>query len=116
MVIVVTRNEKGNKKNGFVPNLLIFTILIFYSNCANYDLCEECEAIHGVHDSDHVFLKLRKPARLGKRTVILKNTLYKVKQALDPNKNDDQNDLNRPSNMPGPLEDFIKTKMERLVI
>lgn len=83
-------------------------------NCANYDLCEECEAIHGVHDSDHVFIKLRKPARLGKRTVILKNTLYKVKQALDPNKKDDQNDLNRPSDMPGPLEDFIKTKMERL--
>lgn len=82
-------------------------------NCANYDLCEECEAIHGVHDSDHVFLKLRKPARLGKRTVILKNTLYKVKQGTttDPNKKDD---LNCPSDMPGPLEDFIKTKMERL--
>ncbi|KAJ8319830.1 hypothetical protein KUTeg_001417 [Tegillarca granosa] len=60
---------------------------------------------------DHVFLKLRKPARLGKRTVILKNTLYKVKQGTttDPNKKDD---LNCPSDMPGPLEDFIKTKME----
>ncbi|XP_070569571.1 LOW QUALITY PROTEIN: next to BRCA1 gene 1 protein-like [Ptychodera flava] len=31
-------------------------------NCADYDLCEECEALENVHDENHVFVKLRRPA------------------------------------------------------
>ncbi|XP_064616526.1 probable E3 ubiquitin-protein ligase MID2 isoform X1 [Liolophura sinensis] len=30
-------------------------------NCPNYDLCEGCEKVIGIHDPDHVFLKLRRP-------------------------------------------------------
>ena len=32
------------------------------SHCPDYDLCEGCEAIEGVHDANHVFLKLKRPA------------------------------------------------------
>lgn len=31
-------------------------------HCPDYDLCESCEAIEGVHDANHVFLKLKRPA------------------------------------------------------
>ena len=30
-------------------------------NCADYDLCEFCEAKDGIHDPEHTFLKLKKP-------------------------------------------------------
>eukprot|EP00794_Sanderia_malayensis_P017452 gene17452-19197_t len=31
-------------------------------NCSDYDLCEDCEAIEGIHDQTHVFLKMHYPA------------------------------------------------------
>ena len=33
-------------------------------NCVDYDLCEKCEAIEGVHIASHVFLKMRYPTPL----------------------------------------------------
>ncbi|XP_071149090.1 next to BRCA1 gene 1 protein-like [Mytilus edulis] len=46
-------------------------------NCSDYDLCEECEAIHGVHDPNHVFLKIRRPVRLRNKTPLLKQIIYR---------------------------------------
>lgn len=51
--------------------------LYFCSNCSDYDLCEECEAIHGVHDPNHVFLKIRRPVRLRNKTPLLKQIIYR---------------------------------------
>ncbi|XP_006818867.1 next to BRCA1 gene 1 protein-like isoform X2 [Saccoglossus kowalevskii] len=31
-------------------------------NCADFDLCEQCEAIEGIHNDTHVLLKMRRPA------------------------------------------------------
>jgi len=37
-------------------------------NCADYDLCSECEGLEGVHPPDHLFLKVNKPLSwLGRR-------------------------------------------------
>ena len=46
-------------------------------NCADYDLCEECEAIFGVHDPNHVFLKIRRPVRLRNKSPLLKQIIYR---------------------------------------
>ena len=51
-------------------NVIFLSINIFiikclsshFSHCPDYDLCEQCEAIEGVHDPGHVFLKLKRPA------------------------------------------------------
>lgn len=53
-------------------------------NCLNYDLCEDCESRAGVHDENHVFVKLRRPCyaagyRNGKRAVLLKHRVYPSK-------------------------------------
>nr|KAG5709734.1 hypothetical protein BaRGS_027759 [Batillaria attramentaria] len=53
-------------------------------NCLNYDLCEECENQAGVHDENHVFLKLRRPCHMagyrhGKRAPLLKHLIYTTK-------------------------------------
>ena len=47
-------------------------------NCPDYDLCEECEAIHGVHDPSHVFLKIRRPVRLRNKAPLLKQIIYRT--------------------------------------
>ncbi|XP_065656368.1 uncharacterized protein LOC100206706 isoform X4 [Hydra vulgaris] len=31
-------------------------------NCSDYDLCEECESIEGIHSPSHVFLKIHYPS------------------------------------------------------
>lgn len=31
-----------------------------YSNCVDYDLCEECENINGIYDYIYVFIKFRR--------------------------------------------------------
>lgn len=49
-----------------------------FSNCPDYDLCGECEAIHGVHDPNHVFLKIRRPVRLRNKTPLLKQIIYRT--------------------------------------
>ena len=54
------------------------------SNCEDYDLCEECEGVEGVHNPDHVFLKIRRPVltagrrKNGKMNSLLKHNLYEV--------------------------------------
>ncbi|XP_022098398.1 uncharacterized protein LOC110983449 [Acanthaster planci] len=52
-------------------------------HCTDYDLCEACEAIEDVHESSHVFLKLRQPAHKGlglkpsgKMAPLLKRPIY----------------------------------------
>ena len=54
---------------------------LFIRNCADFDLCEECEGKQGVHDECHVFLKLRYPVcgvgrKNGKMVPLLKHCLY----------------------------------------
>ncbi|XP_071486099.1 next to BRCA1 gene 1 protein-like [Diadema antillarum] len=51
-------------------------------HCIAFDLCEECEAIDGVHDRNHVFLKLKRPTfRIGLKSdgsimPVLKGPIY----------------------------------------
>ncbi|XP_048774182.2 next to BRCA1 gene 1 protein-like isoform X2 [Ostrea edulis] len=47
-------------------------------NCVDYDLCEECENISGVHDHTHVFIKLRRPIKFRQRGPLMKQILYKM--------------------------------------
>lgn len=49
-----------------------------FSNCVDYDLCEECENISGVHDHTHVFIKLRRPIKFRQRGPLMKQILYKM--------------------------------------
>ena len=52
------------------------------SNCEDYDLCEEGEVLDGVHDPEHVFLKIRRPTLTagrklnGKMMPLLKRSVY----------------------------------------
>nr|XP_022323351.1 next to BRCA1 gene 1 protein-like isoform X1 [Crassostrea virginica]XP_022323352.1 next to BRCA1 gene 1 protein-like isoform X1 [Crassostrea virginica] len=46
-------------------------------NCGDYDLCEECENISGVHDHTHVFIKLRRPIKFRQRGPLMKQIIYK---------------------------------------
>lgn len=46
-------------------------------NCVDYDLCEECENINGIHDHTHVFIKLRRPIKFRQRGPLMKQILYK---------------------------------------
>lgn len=48
-----------------------------FSNCVDYDLCEECENINGIHDHTHVFIKLRRPIKFRQRGPLMKQILYK---------------------------------------
>lgn len=43
----------------------------------DYDLCEECENISGVHDHTHVFIKLRRPIKFRQRGPLMKQIIYK---------------------------------------
>ncbi|XP_061189059.1 next to BRCA1 gene 1 protein-like isoform X2 [Saccostrea echinata] len=47
-------------------------------NCVDYDLCEECENVSGVHDPTHVFIKLRRPIRFRQKGPLMKQILYKA--------------------------------------
>eukprot|EP00005_Dracoamoeba_jomungandri_P003253 CAMPEP_0174252846 /NCGR_PEP_ID=MMETSP0439-20130205/2201_1 /TAXON_ID=0 /ORGANISM="Stereomyxa ramosa, Strain Chinc5" /LENGTH=487 /DNA_ID=CAMNT_0015333497 /DNA_START=67 /DNA_END=1530 /DNA_ORIENTATION=- len=48
-------------------------------NCSDFDLCASCEGISGVHDPDHLFLKINKPLPwLGSRKPL--PNLYEVPQ------------------------------------
>ncbi|XP_072047079.1 LOW QUALITY PROTEIN: next to BRCA1 gene 1 protein-like [Amphiura filiformis] len=57
-------------------------------HCPDYDLCEQCESIEGVHDTGHVFLKLKRPAtavginRTGKMEPLLTHPLYSDDMAI----------------------------------
>ena len=46
----------------YMMHTTLFSLL--FSNCPDYDLCEKCEAYSDqIHPSDHVFLKMKVPAR-----------------------------------------------------
>ena len=54
-----------------------------FSNCSDYDLCEKCETVEGVHDGTHVFIKIYKPAvnagrknGKGKMKPLLRENIY----------------------------------------
>lgn len=57
----------------------------FFSNCENFDLCENCETLDGSHDPDHVFLKIRRPIPViirkknGHVVPLLKANLYALR-------------------------------------
>ena len=51
----------------------IFFHFIICSNCEDYDLCEECEVLDGVHHPEHVFLKIRRPTLTAGRKLNGKN-------------------------------------------
>merc|ERR1712159_103081 len=46
-------------------------------NCNDYDLCEKCEAIEGLHPPSHVFVKMHLPAVLtGQPELLLVVNIY----------------------------------------
>lgn len=53
-----------------------------FRSCADYDLCEFCESQVGIHQEDHLFVKVRRPhSRLGmnkkgKMKPLLKKNVY----------------------------------------
>ena len=57
-------------------------MFVIFRNCDDYDLCEECEPLEGIHNADHVFLKIRRPTvtagrrKNGELAPLLKRTLY----------------------------------------
>ncbi|XP_054751943.2 next to BRCA1 gene 1 protein-like [Lytechinus pictus] len=75
-------NEQGTKPKNRTPAKLVHTgvkcdkcdcviagIRYKCGHCLNFDLCEECEALPGAHDVNHVFLKLKRPAyRIGMKS------------------------------------------------
>ncbi|KAK3083203.1 hypothetical protein FSP39_016634 [Pinctada imbricata] len=90
-------------------------------NCVDYDLCEQCEGIYGVHDPNHVFLKLRKPIKLHRKTPLMKNMLYKMYQLPSteseetPEKGAHGEEMEEsPDAMIENLENRTKAKMERI--
>lgn len=54
-------------------------------NCLDFDLCEACEELDGIHDSTHVFLKIRQPLRRKHgciwHTPLLKRNVYQTKES-----------------------------------
>ena len=66
-------------------NLFCLTCQLFTCrNCPDFDLCEQCDAIEGIHNSSHVFLKLRFPGigigrKHGVMIPLLKDIIYKNK-------------------------------------
>lgn len=63
-----------------MKNLLLIT---FFSNCPDYDLCENCEQwSESIHRPDHIFLKIKIPAtragvnKKGKLRPLLKRNIY----------------------------------------
>ena len=51
-------------------------------NCLDFDLCESCEAKNGMHNPDHVFIKIRRPCtgvgyQDGIRKPLLKSIIYR---------------------------------------
>ena len=52
-----------------------------FRNCKDFDLCEECEVLDGIHNPEHVFLKIRRPTltagrKHGKMVPLLRRSLY----------------------------------------
>ena len=59
------------------------TIIFVYSFCTDYDLCEDCEAEDGIHDSNHFFAKLHNHVpgigrKNGEMVPILKKSVYRT--------------------------------------
>lgn len=62
--------------------IYLFKTTFSCSNCSDFDLCEICEEKSGIHDIQHVFVKLRYPApgigrRHGEMVPIFKKFVYK---------------------------------------
>lgn len=68
-----------------IVQLILFNLQLFTCrNCPDFDLCEQCDAIEGIHNSSHVFLKLRFPGigigrKHGVMIPLLKDIIYKNK-------------------------------------
>ena len=63
--------------------IVIFFIVHIFSNCPDYDLCENCEQwSEKIHRPDHIFLKIKIPAtragvnKKGKLRPLLKRNIY----------------------------------------
>ena len=65
----------------YVP-LLSASLPPFPRSCADYDLCEFCESQPGIHQEDHLFVKVRRPCsrlgmnKKGKMKPLLKKNAY----------------------------------------
>ncbi|XP_053386661.1 next to BRCA1 gene 1 protein-like isoform X2 [Mercenaria mercenaria] len=77
-------------------------------NCLDFDLCESCEDKPGVHDPNHVFVKIRRPcfrvgvSADGVRKPLLKTSVYRTQRKcgtkllipIYPEGEEDQNEAN----------------------
>ena len=70
--------------------MLMFVLnaeLFLFRNCSDYDLCEHCELIEGVHTPSHVFLKIHYPSvhagrktSAGKSRPLLRTNIYEERE------------------------------------
>ena len=66
----------------FFGTLTCKLFFLFSRNCLDFDLCESCEAKAGMHNPDHVFIKIRRPCtgvgyQDGIRKPLLKTIIYR---------------------------------------
>lgn len=81
-------------------------------NCPDFDLCETCEAIEGVHNQDHVFLKLRRPTHAnriknGQIVPLLRQSLY------EPTENN-QRWIDKMKNFEAKMQRKVEKEMRKL--
>ncbi|XP_060065611.1 next to BRCA1 gene 1 protein-like [Ylistrum balloti] len=82
-------------------------------NCIDYDLCEECEAVNGIHNTDHVFLKLRKPAKFRLQAPLFKATLYRQREKL-PQEELIQESITRDQVNRDCMTELLQTKFDKI--
>lgn len=65
-------------------------------SCSDYDLCEFCESQEGIHQEDHLFVKIRRPHpklgenKKGKMKPLLKKNLYSKCSEFDTSSSENE--------------------------
>ena len=69
--------------------LIKIPFFLIHSNCSDYDLCESCEALEGLHDETHAFVKMHRPNinagrsnGKGKMKPLLRHNIYVNQESL----------------------------------
>ncbi|XP_064646590.1 uncharacterized protein LOC135499640 [Lineus longissimus] len=87
-------------------------------NCDDYDLCEQCESIDGIHDPTHVFIKIKRPAvtagrKKGQMQPLLRKSLYSPEEADDEDKMKEAKKLERMQERDARLAERCRRREEK---